>query len=1094
MQENVANTTTTAGTNNMTEFGVALFYATTTNGAQNCTIQNNTITLNRTYQNTFGIYSNSSHSSTSITFNASATSAAGSNSGLKVYGNTISNINIGLVVVGANTAANFNTGIDIGGTASGTGNTISNFGTTGSFSGYLNVLGTVNGILVRNSTGFNVSYNSITSSNGGITASTTLRGIFIPAASIAPTGTFTNNINNNTIALTHGHTSGAIGGIIVENATGTATSTQNINNNNFTALSSALSTSGTIIAISSVMPNLVNNFNGNTFTNITSNTTGSFTFFAHNYIMPAGGSQTINGNSIVTAFRKTGAGGTVTISSSSSSSPNGTTHTFTNNNFSNITVTGATTLRGVDNSDGSAGSATRTVTGNTFNNWTGGTNAITVLSYAYIGGTTSSVSNNIFTNITGQGAITCITIGASASLATTLNVANNTINNLSSTGTGGQVLGISCANTSTTININGNAINTLSTTGASSAVGGILLTNAATTNVYSNTIFGITSSGAGSPFVLGISVQGGTTVNTYQNKIYGLSASAAISTASPAVAGINITGGTNVNTHNNLIGSLTAPAASLTDAIRGISIGSITATSNQRVYYNTINLNATSSGANFGSTGIFHTYSATGTTAALDMRNNIIVNSSVANGTGLSVAFRRSAATDLANYATTSNNNLFFGTSGVYYDGAATYAFGPFKTLVSTRETASKSQNPTFASTTGADAAFLHFVADAANLAGANGQAIAGYTTDFDNDTRDASTPDIGADEWVNGVIPLPTITSFTPSTLCLAGGQTVTITGTGLSTATSVLFNSAGGVDLAGVITAATETTLTVTTPANTVDGIISVINPSGSANSSATFATAAAPTFGVSSAVTICSGTNTTLTASGANTYSWSPSSGLSATTGASVTASPTATTTYTITGTSAVGCTATNTIVVTVIPTPTAVTVSKAPTIACLGGTTTLTATGGLIIAPGTATIGTATTLTFESSNSEPTSFNNRFKHYWMQMVFTPAELNAAGITAGNITAVKFTITTLGDAANVTDLKVRMGTSSSATLSVFQPNGLTLVKTSSTYTHAVGVNTLTFDVPYAWDGVSNLLFDLRSTGADRTNNANTYFGWDK
>jgi hypothetical protein len=50
--------------------------------------------------------------------------------------------------------------------------------------------------------------------------------------------------------------------------------------------------------------------------------------------------------------------------------------------------------------------------------------------------------------------------------------------------------------------------------------------------------------------------------------------------------------------------------------------------------------------------------------------------------------------------------------------------------------------------------------------------------------------------------------------------------------------------------------------------------------------------------------------------------------------------------------------------------------------------------------------------------------------------------------------------------------------------------LVKTSSTYTHAVGVNTLTFDVPYAWDGVSNLLFDLRSTGADQSNNANTYF----
>ncbi len=45
MLENAANTTTAAGTNNMTEWGVALLYVSTTNGAQNNTIQNNTITL-----------------------------------------------------------------------------------------------------------------------------------------------------------------------------------------------------------------------------------------------------------------------------------------------------------------------------------------------------------------------------------------------------------------------------------------------------------------------------------------------------------------------------------------------------------------------------------------------------------------------------------------------------------------------------------------------------------------------------------------------------------------------------------------------------------------------------------------------------------------------------------------------------------------------------------------------------------------------------------------------------------------------------------------------------------------------------------------
>ena len=67
MLENPSNTTVAAATNNMTEWGVALLYATTTNGAQNNTIRNNTIDLNRTYQNTSGIYSNSTHAATNIT-------------------------------------------------------------------------------------------------------------------------------------------------------------------------------------------------------------------------------------------------------------------------------------------------------------------------------------------------------------------------------------------------------------------------------------------------------------------------------------------------------------------------------------------------------------------------------------------------------------------------------------------------------------------------------------------------------------------------------------------------------------------------------------------------------------------------------------------------------------------------------------------------------------------------------------------------------------------------------------------------------------------------------------------------------------------
>src|SRR5205085_2944699 len=146
MNENAANTTTAAATNNMTEFGVALFYVTTTNGAQDNAIKNCTITLNRNYTNTFGIYSNSTHSATAIATSATATTTAGGNSRLTITGNTISNVNTGITVVGPTAAADNNDGLIIGG--AGLGNTITNFGTAAALSSYANVSGTVYGILV----------------------------------------------------------------------------------------------------------------------------------------------------------------------------------------------------------------------------------------------------------------------------------------------------------------------------------------------------------------------------------------------------------------------------------------------------------------------------------------------------------------------------------------------------------------------------------------------------------------------------------------------------------------------------------------------------------------------------------------------------------------------------------------------------------------------------------------------------------------------------------------------------------------------------------------------------------------------------------
>ncbi len=622
LAENAGNTTTAAATNNMTEWGVALLYVTATDGAQNNTIQNNTIALNRTYQNTFGIYANATHTATVVTTSASATGTAGGNSGLKIYGNAINNVNNGIVVVGPLAAADFNTGVDIGGTGGVQSNTITNYGTTGTFSGYANVSGTVNGILVRNSVGYNVSYNSITSSVGGVTAGT-LNGIQAPAFSVAPTGTFTSNVNNNNISLKSGLATGAMNGINILGTSGSATSTINVNNNNFADWGhTTVAASGTIILITQTGAHLNCNINGNTFTNLAVNTTGSVTFVNHGYSMPANGTQTFNNNSIVTGFNKLGAGGTITGFTSGSSSPNGATYTVTNNNLSNITVIGATAITGIFNSDGSGTSPNRTVTGNTFNNWTGGSSAIIGMSFAYIGAT-STISNNTLTNFSGTSSITGITVSSTFNGGNPLSISNNTINNFTSSGTGNTVVGIASSNTSPIVNISANIINRLSTTGATA--NGINITGATLTNVFKNNIYDIVSTNT-TPTVNGIVAGGGTTTNVYNNFISDLRAPNA--NAAVPIYGINNNGGTNVG-----------------------------------IYYNTIALGKaatlTSVGAQFGVTGIGFSSSSNAT-----LRNNIVWIDATPVGTGTIAAVRRSApgtagtAPSATNF--NSNNNIYF--------------------------------------------------------------------------------------------------------------------------------------------------------------------------------------------------------------------------------------------------------------------------------------------------------------------------------------------------------------------------------------------------------------------------------------------------
>jgi len=121
----------------------------------------------------------------------------------------------------------------------------------------------------------------------------------------------------------------------------------------------------------------------------------------------------------------------------------------------------------------------------------------------------------------------------------------------------------------------------------------------------------------------------------------------------------------------------------------------------------------------------------------------------------------------------------------------------------------------------------------------------------------------------------LPTITAVTPSSGPLTGGNTVTITGTGLTGATSVTFGGTAGT----AVTVGSDTSLTVTAPAH-VAGVVDIVvtTPFGSSvntaadnytYSNAPFVLGVSPTTGPTAGGTLVTITGTGFTGATAVTF---------------------------------------------------------------------------------------------------------------------------------------------------------------------------------------------------------------------------------
>ncbi len=569
--------------------------------------------------------------------------------------------------------------------------------------------------------------------------------------------------------------SGTLTGVLTSAATNASALTitgNNIQGINYAVLSTAANT-----YISNAAVTLSQNISNNTFTDLNIKSTGAIIFITNSVALPSGGTETTNNNSIVGTFTRDATSGAITLYTNAATSNANSTSNFSNNNFSNITISGAATISGAINTD--AGTSTKIVDGNTFSNWQGGTGAITALS-VNLTGSGNQTKNNIIQNIQCACSIIGITTGTGND-----NIFSNTIDTLISTGgvVATIITGINVS-AGTTKNIYSNSISNITgNTLTTGSVRGIAVSGGTTINVYQNTIFGISTTATTTGSINGIWVSGSTTASLYKNKIYDIyTTSTAVTTG--IVYGIQLSGTTASTTRNlinNFIGDLRAEYVnSTTDVVRGVGIISTGATSNINLHYNTIYLNATSSGTNFSTTCVYHTANATATTARLEMLNNILSNNSTPNGSGIVVAFRRSSASanTLNNYKTTSNNNLFYAgvpstTNLIFYTSSTNnaqtltqYKQGVFTAgTIDPRDQLSVSEDMlstgAFLSTDGADPDFLRISPTAVTLVESGGVNISGITDDQEGTIRHGNpgysgtgtNPDIGADEVDSYVI-----------------------------------------------------------------------------------------------------------------------------------------------------------------------------------------------------------------------------------------------------------------------------------------------------------------------------------------------------
>lgn len=545
---------------------------------------------------------------------------------------------------------------------------------------------------------------------------------------------------------------------------------------------------------------------GNVFNNWTS---GTGTMIGINVNL-AGGTSVMSNNTI-TNWNSSGAMTAMTTNTLGT----GNSMTIANNTITNLT--GATTITGI-NSDLPATMLSQTIQNNNISGLSNTTNNNMNAIRDYGASPSKSISNNTVSNLTAAGTTWALNINNGGTVA----VAGNTISSIS-TSADNRILGIFAGLIATgSVSVTGNSINgiTSTSTGTSARVYGIDAAGTVPITISNNTITNCNGAGVNlAAAVVGLYISStstsvlaehntvsdvGSTNNSgstigvagiltfsssaggaiSKNRVYGISNASTDITSS--TIGCSINGG-NWIVANNMISIVNNSAASAS------GISELTATGTRKYFYNSIYLGGTSPSASL-SNGI-------GSFGGAEFKNNILYNTRTSSGKNYALALN--GMTGLS-----SNHNIF------YTNDASTVVLMSSDRSFLQWQSYSGGDGNSFSGNTiafaSANTADLH-ITGACTDAESGGIPVL-IIDDFDNQARNGTTPDIGADEFT-GI--LPAAVTCPNTSICLGGTATLNAASsdgtyvytwspaTGLSATTGAIINASPTVTTTYMITA---------------------------------------------------------------------------------------------------------------------------------------------------------------------------------------------------------------------------------------------------------------------------------------------------